>query len=118
MTAGSAIGLTFDGELMPFTLTMQLAPYYNEKEMIVTDIQGVSPMYKEATFTAQYQLSAEHHTIFSVTGAATYPEASGAYGKMEFEIYHLNLEEKIANSTTASIGNTENFNKKQPSVII
>ena len=78
-----------------YSSNIQLSPYYNEKEKMIVNVQGIDILHTEVAFSAQYELYADDHIISSVTGTADYPGSGNELGKIEFEIYHLNSEERM-----------------------
>ena len=92
LTTGFATTFSFGGKKMPLPVTVTLMPQYNEKGKLVANVHGQKD---DAGFTAQYQLYPEDHTVFFIAGAATYPENGNTKGNMEFEVHHINTEERI-----------------------
>ena len=81
-----------------YSITIQLTNTYNEKDKVVADVTGIC---ENAKFTAQYQLYAEDHTIYSIIGSANYIDKENKPAEIEFEVYHLNEEERDVKGKTS-----------------
>ena len=80
----------------------RIEPDYTADYKIIVNLKSIAAASTESdlfdgkvSFNAQYDLYADDQTVCSILGSAAYQGISGERNKIEFEVYHLDPENRI-----------------------